>query len=116
MAVFVGGGLGSLARYGISTLITTYFKTQLPVATLLANALSCVVFGVALLLFSSRFTDAAGMRLLVLVGFCGGFSTFSTFSYETLVLLRTGQQWAAFANAGLSMALCLALLYLISKF
>ncbi|MEM9024964.1 MAG: fluoride efflux transporter CrcB [Bacteroidota bacterium] len=115
LAVFLGGGLGSLARYGISLLVLRTARPEFPVATLMANALSCVVMGAALWYAASRWPEGHAGRLFLLVGFCGGFSTFSTFSLETLSLMRSGHVWAAALNVLISVAICISVLYLLTK-
>ncbi len=104
--VFIGGGLGSLFRYGIS-LIISRLEISFPLATLLSNVLACFIIG-ALTASATKghLTDA--QRLLFATGFCGGFSTFSTFSNETLQLAQNGQLFTAFLNVLLSLTLCLA--------
>ncbi|MCB0639208.1 MAG: fluoride efflux transporter CrcB [Lewinella sp.] len=90
--VFVGGGLGSICRYGLARLAPAagYF----PLGTWLANAVSCVVLG-ALVALAAKETLAEEYRWLLVTGFCGGFSTFSTFSNELVQLLRQEQYiWA----------------------
>jgi fluoride exporter len=83
--VFLGGGLGSIARYGISQLVP-YTETgqKWPWHTFIANMLSCAILG----LLMSSFIKAQGLsesgRLLLITGFCGGFSTFSTLTAEVL--------------------------------
>jgi len=115
LAVFIGGGLGSLARYGVSLLVTNYFKSHLPWATLGANVFSCIIFGLVLAWYSGKPSFPEANRLFLLVGFCGGFSTFSTFSLETLTLFRNGQSLFAIGNVLLSVALCILILMLITK-
>ena len=106
LLIFVGGGLGSVARYAIS-LIFKQLGWIFPMATLISNVLACVIIGV-LTGLSLRGILADNHRLLLATGFCGGFSTFSTFSNETINLYQNGNGWAAFLNIALSFILCLA--------
>ena len=112
--IFVGGGLGCLARYGVSKMILSTPEQQFPWATLVSNALSVIVMGVALGMFATRMQNEAA-RAFVLIGFCGGFSTFSTFSFETLELIRRGNYFFAAGNMVLSIALCMILLAVLTK-
>ena len=110
LAIFIGGGFGSVSRYGISILGTKLFDAKVPVGTLLANLLSCIVLG----LFVGAFQDKVNseeLRALLILGFCGGFSTFSTFSLETLNLMKAGQYWMAAMNVIISVLACLFILY-----
>lgn len=115
LAVFLGGGLGSLARFGVSSLVTTGFKTINPLGTLTANVVSTVALGVVLYLASNKLGMSDNVKVFLITGFCGGFSTFSTFSYETFELLRTGQFWFAAANILISLALGLGVLFAMAK-
>ncbi len=96
--VFVGGGLGSITRFGIGNLSTRFFGTTFPYGTLISNLLSAFIIGalVALAFEVSRISDQT--RLLLITGFCGGFSTFSAFTSETFMLLRNHQATAAIMN------------------
>jgi CrcB protein len=108
--VFLGGGLGSLCRYGIARLLATQ-AFAFPYATLIANILSCIILGYFTAL-AFKGTISMNYRLLVMTGFCGGFSTFSTFTGETFLLMQEGNHLAALLNIGLSLMICLACFYL----
>ena len=86
--VFIGGGLGSIIRYTFSALIP--YKSGFPLATFTANIIACFVLGL-LLAYSVNRGMSEDLKLLLLTGFCGGFSTFSTFSGETLKMLQQQQ-------------------------
>lgn len=113
LAVFIGGGLGSLARYGIAELVRMNFRGMFPVATLCSNILSCIVLALAIGVFADKISP--GMRLLLVAGFCGGFSTFSTFSYETVELIRTGHTLIALANVLISITVCFTIIYFLTR-
>jgi len=115
LAIFVGGGLGSLARFGISSLMLARFDTQLPLATLLSNVLSCCVLGIVVGLLNEKIMTNDVLKGLVMIGFCGGFSTFSAFSYETLELIKSGYFIYATANVLVSVVLCLFVLFLFLR-
>ncbi len=114
--VFLGGGVGSLARYGVSVLTYRFFKPNFPVATLTSNVLSCVILALAVALFSEKFASHdAPLKLLIVIGFCGGFSTFSSFSFETVELIRSGNMAYAIANILISVAACTGVIFLLTK-
>ncbi len=114
LLVFLGGGLGSTCRFVISQLLQRT-SVHFPWATLFANALSCIVFGmVAEVLLKGSLHPA--YRFFLLTGFCGGFSTFSTFTNDTWLLFYDGALLYAFANILFNLFLCLICLYLGMKF
>ena len=113
--IFLGGGAGSLMRFGISELVRRNFQFIFPVATLCSNLLSCAVLAIMVGFFREKMASAPPVQLLVITGFCGGFSTFSTFSFETVNLLREGQFGIAAANIIISMAVCFGIVFLLAK-
>ncbi|MFN0216996.1 MAG: fluoride efflux transporter CrcB [Saprospiraceae bacterium] len=110
LLVFIGGGLGSVTRWGLS-LAFQPLLSRFPWATLAANGLACFVLGI-LLAQQLSVGIVEPRRLLLGVGFCGGFSTFSTFTAETLTLWQEGQQTLAALNIFGSLAVCFACLLL----
>ena len=110
IAVFIGGGLGSICRYGIAKLLQP-LEFVFPWATFLANMISCIVLG-ALMGWFLKNSAQDTIKLLWLTGFCGGFSTFSTFTYETYTLLQDGNYFYAFMNIGISILICLGCIWL----
>ena len=96
--VAVGGGIGALARYWLSTWILGLTGAGFPWGTFAVNVIGSFIIGLVMVLSLDRNMISPEMRLLLTTGFCGGLTTFSTFSYETLVLMRS-EQWL---NAGLN--------------
>ena len=101
------GGLGCVARYVASDWTYQLFGRNLPYGTLLVNVIGSCLLGF-LMTFGMRSTLLSPeLRIGMSVGFMGGFTTFSTFSYETLKLLEEGSLWQAGANILLNIVLCL---------
>ena len=107
LLVFAGGGVGSLLRYVAGRLIpATLTGSPFPFAILVVNVLASAVLGAVVGWAMSRSVGEEA-RLLVGVGFCGGLSTFSSFSNDTVVLMQHGRAGAALLNIGLNVVLCL---------
>jgi CrcB protein len=107
--VFLGGGVGSLLRYGISALLSTY-SSKFPFGTLAVNIISCLLLGY-LIGVSTKNALSAEMKLFLMVGLCGGFSTFSTFSAESFQLFNTGNAFYGIAYMAASFFICLVAIY-----
>lgn len=111
LIVFAGGGTGSICRYLIGKLFpagTSIF----PMATLTVNFLSCVVFGLVMMLGVEKINLSYPLKLLLITGFCGGFSTYSSFTAETMELFKQSHTGLALANIVANFALSVAGLYL----
>lgn len=114
-AVFIGGGIGSVVRFGISMLMVNYYRTIFPIATLCSNILSCLVLGLVVYLVGEKLNIEIPMRLLIITGFCGGFSTFSAFSYETVELIKSGNTIYAIMNVVISMIVCFGIIFFLTR-
>ena len=102
--VFIGGGLGSLCRFGVAR-VAGRWDTQLPLGTIAANILACFILGM-IIGWSMKHADQKELQLLLAVGFCGGFSTFSTFALENVQLWQNGAYIPVLANIILSVVIC----------
>jgi fluoride exporter len=107
--IALGGALGSIARHWCNGLASTLFGAGFPWGTLLVNVIGSVVIGFAAATMhdGGRFPAGNDARIFVLVGLCGGYTTFSAFSLQTLTLIQGGQWLPAAGNIGLSVVLCL---------
>ncbi|HET8552736.1 MAG TPA: fluoride efflux transporter CrcB [Gammaproteobacteria bacterium] len=105
LAVAIGGAVGCCARYGLSQLIHLFYGRSFPVATLTINVVGSFVLGFLFFLTLERLTIGPTLRVAILTGGLGGFTTFSTFMVETLILAEEG----AFGRAALYVLLSVVL-------
>jgi CrcB protein len=108
--VGLGGALGSIARFWVSGVVARHVGETFPWGTLIVNVTGSLIIG----FFATatgpdgRWLAAPSMRQFVMLGICGGYTTFSSFSLQTLDLVRDGEYFRAGANSVLSLILCLA--------
>lgn len=112
LLVAFGGAIGAVARYAVGTWVQTLSKVAgFPIGTFTVNLVGCLLIGLFFGLFEpKRLPDA--MRLLLVVGFLGGFTTFSSFGYETFELIKGGDFGLAFLNVFVQCSVGLLLVWL----
>ena len=106
LLIALGGAAGSVLRYLVGGAVQHLSPRGFPIGTLAVNILGCLLIGILVRLFLNMQT-AGAMRAFLIVGFCGGFTTFSAFSYETVGLIHGGEYARAAAYMFLSVTLCL---------
>ena len=106
LVIAAGGAVGSVCRYGLGAAIQRISQAAFPVGTLAVNVLGCAVAGALVKVFMNAQTHS-DLRAMLIVGFCGGFTTFSAFSVETLALVQAGAVGKAAAYVALSVVACL---------
>ncbi len=112
LMVFIGGGLGSVVRFSLGKWIGSLHTHHFPYGTLVANVLACFILGLVIGLADHRQLFSPNARLFWTVGFCGGFSTFSTFSHETFYLMQGGFTFSSIIYVIFSLIFCVAAVYL----
>ena len=112
LLVAIGGVCGCVGRYWMSGAAQRLNGTGFPVGTLSVNLLGSFILGLVMVLSIERGVINANVRTLLTIGFCGGFTTMSTFSFETYALLRDGSTLVALYNIGSTVGGCLAAVWL----
>jgi CrcB protein len=112
--IFVGGGLGSVARFLISGAIDRSIGVVFPWGTIVVNVTGCFVIGVLATVTGSdgRLQVDPDFRQFLLIGICGGYTTFSSFSLQTLNLVRNGEMLSATGNTVISFAACMVAVWI----
>ena len=106
-AVLLGGALGSAARYGVGLWMLHHLAPTFPWATLTVNVIGSFVIGAVIVLADEQGSVGPALRTFLVVGVLGGFTTFSSFSVETMRLWETRPLWVSLANVAASLGLCL---------
>ncbi len=99
LMVMLGGATGSLARYLVGTVIMNRLGGRLPLGTIFINITGSFLIGFIMTTLTERLSPHPNWRLLLVVGFLGGYTTFSSFEWETLGLVRDGGRWLGLLNA-----------------
>lgn len=112
--IAIGSALGGMARYWCGGLAVAAFGETFPWGTILINISGSFVIGLfaGLTEPGGRIVSSPDLRLFVMTGICGGYTTFSAFSLQTLTLVRNGEPWQACGNVLLSVTLCLIAVWL----
>ncbi len=106
LAIAAGGAVGSVLRFWMSTWVHSFAGRSFPYGTLTVNVFGCLAMGFLFVLFVDRLSDNAVLRAGILIGVLGGFTTFSSFSIETLNLIEQGAWVKAAVNMTGSLLLC----------
>ncbi len=114
--VGIGGAIGSVMRYLLGVVSTHYFKGTFPIATFITNFLGCLIIGLLIGYFGKNNEINPQLKLLLITGFCGGFTTFSTFAAENVQLLENGNYGLLYANVAGSVVLGIGGVILGMKF
>jgi len=112
ITVFFGAGIGGILRYWLSSFVYKFLPTNFPYGTLTINFIGSFIIGFVIFGLYDKELISQNMRLFLTIGFCGGFTTFSTFSFETFNLIKNSEFLFASLNIFLSVLLCLAGTYL----
>jgi CrcB protein len=118
LLVIIGSAIGGGLRYWLSNAVYKFLPVTFPYGTLVVNIFGSFLLGIIIFVFDDKDLINTHFKLFLTIGFCGGFTTFSTFSLETFNLLRDAEYFMATLNVILSILVCVAgvfLAYLISK-
>lgn len=112
LAIAAGGSIGAVLRYGTANAVHMFMSRDFPYGTLLINVSGSLIMGLLYVLLVERLALGPEWRAAILIGVLGGYTTFSSFSIETLLLFEQGEQFKAMMNVLLSVSLCLLAVWL----
>ena len=112
LLILLGGGAGSLSRYLAGAAIMTRFGGRFPLGTMVINITGSFLIGLLMTLFTERFEPGTNLRPLLVIGFLGGYTTFSSFEWETYSAIRDCGFWIGLANIAGSVTLGYAAVWL----
>jgi CrcB protein len=107
-----GGGAGSVARYAVSNIVTHRYGSKYPVGIMAVNVTGCFLIGLLMTFFAERYSGDTNWRLLLVVGFLGGYTTFSSFEWEVYFSIHKGGWWVSLVNVVGSVTLGYAAVWL----
>lgn len=113
--VFLGAGLGGVARYWGSDVVYKFLPITFPYGTLAVNVVGSFIIGIVMYYLNANELISQEMRIFLTTGFCGGLTTFSTFSFETINYMKTGEYFTAGLNIILNVVLTLLVLFISYK-
>lgn len=111
LAVALGGSLGSAARYLVGVGVGKLFASSFPLGTLIINVVGSFILGALIEAFALRWSASEAMRAFLTIGICGGFTTFSTFSMDTVFLMQKGGVFLPLIYVVASVVLSVTALY-----
>ena len=109
--IFIGGGIGSVFRYLVQGIVFRIVPSSFPYGTLTVNIVGSFLIGFFVTFFEEKFLISSSLRLFLTIGILGGFTTFSSFSFETITLLKNGEVLNASMNIVISVSSCLIVTY-----
>lgn len=113
LLIFLGAGIGGVLRYGVSNLTHSLLPRYFPFGTLVVNVTGCFLMGLFVAMIIHRFKgEAPILSSFLLIGLMGGYTTFSSFSLETMSLMENGAVVSGFLNIVFSVVLCLIAVFL----
>lgn len=108
----IGGGIGSILRYLTSLLTAKYFQSYFPLGTFIVNMLGCLAIGILFGVFERQQVANQELKFLLITGFCGGYTTFSTFAAENISLFQSGNYLTAYLYTAASVLIGLAAVWI----